>query len=1179
MESSPQMTSEPDQRRKSGRVRNPTTPYQPDAATPGPVANATKRKRVTNGHIAEVNANDSDEEESETEENDSSPDEEELKEQRRKSRAKPASKKPTAKRTKITNTSTQSLPMRPASNGIRKVSKSRKLAKPIISDTDEEGIFGNLFVRDKNPEELAATWIEEFSENKVGATAALVNFILRCCGCNLQLDEHDIEDGDNATNKLGELQDEYQAMKVSDYPLISKAKGQPFSASLLTDFLFALCTAAHTSGFFYQDGELYDQISIWITTMTSALIRPFRHTATLVILTMGTSLCNIAQELTETISTTQRQYEAEKKKKKVNQGRVISIESTLRENESKKETIAGYLKDIFDTVFIHRYRDVDPRIRVVCASSLGKWILACPDIFFEGSYMRYFGWILSDTNASTREEVLKQLGRIYKDPANVPRLRAFTEKFRPRLIEMATRDAEPSLRSSAIDLLDSIREMGLLEPDDIDTIGRLIFDSEARLRKAVANFFAQNINDTYESMLEECGSLEDLDETLGEEDPEEFKSPLKIWLKFKCIAEVLLNYDQSNDREELNNDGSPSIASANIYGAELDSRFAVAAQTICEGLTEVKDWEAIAGYLLFDHTNSGLTIAGDDVLVNFKSRCAPSEKEEVVLLELLNAAVRAHIRDVAGSEADKKGKKTKARIESASEERDKIALHLVQLLPPLYGKYGSAPSTTALVLRLQQALDLKTYQDLGQDSEALESLLEDTNKSFLGHRDLKVLSEARAVMVHTRSFEEFEEVTDNKLHETWHDIIQDFTTADRQSKIARAEIAFALLRASKLATVASCVDVLDESVSRRTTGTKHNRNAASTNLQALQDLVAIANTSDELTKDEEAIAINASRTVVSYFMWRITNLKGLAPDTTAGERDTHRSQAAKYLQTSRLFMRTIDERPKLDRVRLETIECLLDLHAMFIHVRRDYSMLFQEIPAKAQGDILASFAALERQYAKKAHKSLDGPAEDDPPIHLDSEPEEPDDSDDEASEEDGDGAEVSHQRQRRLQDMMLTEHRLCEFAGAVVRGIIAQTIDASGPTKGNIASRISRNKTRLGANFKEVLAYLDEPKLKSKKVKRFVKVPGNTLSTGAAITTRMKGNEKSNEFIIEEDDMEEEGQGAADAMGGVEDGGEVHLRTSGLQEPPDHDDDDDDEDNGREEDQEDSVSSDDTLGD
>merc|ERR1711964_431872 len=95
-------------------------------------------------------------------------------------------------------------------------------------------------------------------------------------------------------------------------------------------------------------------------------------------------------------------------------------------------------------------------------------------------------------------------------------------------------------------------------------------------------------------------------------------------------------------------------------------------------------------------------------------------------------------------------------------------------------------------------------------------------------------------------------------------------------------------------------------------------------------------------------------------------------------------------------------------------------------------------------------------------KKLAEPSDDEEPEELDEEPE--DDADSE-----------------RQAETLSAEKELCELTGKLVLAILAQVIDASGPHKGKLRSRLQRNRQRLGPNFKDVIAYLDEPKSKAKK--------------------------------------------------------------------------------------------------
>lgn len=45
---------------------------------------------------------------------------------------------------------------------------------------------------------------------------------------------------------------------------------------------------------------------------------------------------------------------------------------------------------------MHRYRDMDPEIRMSCIQSLGTWIVSYPSLFLQDLYLKYLGWTLND---------------------------------------------------------------------------------------------------------------------------------------------------------------------------------------------------------------------------------------------------------------------------------------------------------------------------------------------------------------------------------------------------------------------------------------------------------------------------------------------------------------------------------------------------------------------------------------------------------------------------------------------------------------------------------------------------------------------------------------------------------------------------------------------------------------
>ena len=957
---------------------------------------------------------------------------------------------------------------------------------------------------------VAADWIARWERNNREAMCDMINLVIKCTGCNTQVDVHDIEDQDNVPSRLGDIQEEYQALKPTDYPLISKAKGNASFRSTLCDFFATLISTCHAAGLLYSDLALLENIEVWVHTMSSSTLRPFRHTATVIALTIGNRLCTVAADIAENAASTVRQKEGEQKKKSVNKERVKALEAKVAEGERRRAQVLESMGNLLDAVFVHRYRDVDPKIRLECVTALGNWIITLPDVYFDGLHLRYLGWVLYDPSAPTRAEVIKQLGKLFKNEDNAPRLRTFTEKYRQRMLEMAVQDSEVSVRAATVELLGMIRKIGLLEPDDIDNVGRLIFDVEPRVRKAVAGFFAENINDLYEATVDDFGGDEGLTETFGEEVEDDFDAPRAGWLKLKCIAEALHSYDVEDDERDLRGTGGGGA----LIATGVDSRYAMAARTIYDGIPVAREWEVLAGYLLFDLSSAEQPLEGADATL--ESRCKLNEKEITLLLELLNVAVKARLSEAVEAETDKRGHRKKAQQEASREIRESTALRLAKILPQLLKKFGSNPSTASAVLRLGQILDLKIFQELRQDSTTYASLLDDINKQFLTHTDQGVLAEASTAILHARRFEDLEEVTESKVQELWDDTISTLRAlmSSRQDD-NMSELCNTVRRIAYLASISDCVTVLDLE-GRPASKKKVNAQTIASPLSLLMDLIRDPELDNAAGEQADDTLISAVKAVLFYYMWTVRSLQTAIPSGTAISKFPDLALFTQSLET------LVDNRPAASPVRLVALGTILDIYTLFVtfrHVKlppnhqsaHEIQSLIQHIPSSTESLILSTYTALEKSFAKKSHRPLEAAPDDD----LASDPE--DSSDDE------DEDEPNHAQQETL----IAEKRLCELAGKMVLSILGRVLDCEGPNKGRIRERLKRNKMKLGSNFKEVLAYLDDPKPKAKKrapAKKKVVTPAET--------------EDEDEGSGEEGGGEEERQ--------VEEGGEDDLREREL---------------------------------
>ena len=76
----------------------------------------------------------------------------------------------------------------------------------------------------------------------------------------------------NCTNTADSPQEQ-----VSDYPLVSKAKGAAAFRNALHDFFVELARAIAQTGLMYEENQLMENIQVWVCTMTSATNRPLRY--------------------------------------------------------------------------------------------------------------------------------------------------------------------------------------------------------------------------------------------------------------------------------------------------------------------------------------------------------------------------------------------------------------------------------------------------------------------------------------------------------------------------------------------------------------------------------------------------------------------------------------------------------------------------------------------------------------------------------------------------------------------------------------------------------------------------------------------------------------------------------------------------------------------------------------
>ncbi|KAK9345289.1 STAG domain-containing protein [Lipomyces starkeyi] len=921
-------------------------------------------------------------------------------------------------------------------------------------------------------EETAADWIQNYEKNKVQAMMEMVNFILQCCGCDSSVTAYDIEDQDSVTQTLAQIQDVFGKKKISDYPLVSKRPEFKKFRSHLVDFFGAFIDKGAERETLYEDDSLMESIQIWITAMSSSTLRPFRYTATTVGLSMLTALCNASADIAKATGRSTKLLEKEKSKSRPAVSKVQKLQATVDGYAQKTETLENLISDLFDTIFVHRYRDIDAKIRTDCIRELGKWMQTLPDVFFEGAYLRYMGWILSDANGSTRHEVVKGLTKLYKDNYFIGGLRQFTERFTSRLVEMATHDVDHSVRIAVIDLLDAIRAVGFLEQEDIDTVCGLVFDTNPRVRKAVVGFFMANIKEIVVGKLTNIGDVEDIreylsgevedesDVTSAEEGGRDENMVSRSWFTLKSIIEVLESYNP----QSLGNPIHISKLEV-LIGGRTESRFSIAAQALWN-VAQLPSWIEIVNYALFDPSVS-VNDNEDSIGYKIKKEIALTAQQEQVLLEIGIGAADAADRPPENL-TDKRVKR--ARGNEREERIKEISEGLIPLLPRLFKKFSSDPETACNVLRYHNFINLDVYQQLRQ-TVAYQDVFDAICKIFTSFDNASIVREFSQAVLHAQSCAYVSEIVESRIR----DLQDDLSTTFRATvKGLENGLATTVFTKDVLAAVTAVLTKLMHVSSITDTSEVLDYTARDTEIPNLRIIMALLERIASPDDDEVDALCAGVSTLRFYVMWRVK--RAIDFRSTAAFND---------------FRKTLDEiMERFERIILShahlslrhtaicaTIDLMVSLNVLVKRENSDLMGIDVVIVPKLQKAIMHIFSREQKAYAKSAKiklssgKSMSAEAVDEAAAveenadeesnqssDLEALSKEDEDGEDSAAEED-DSEAVTEEAVQNIE----TEIRLCEVTGKIVIGVLIGSMDQKW------AKRLLQNSKALGAGYDRVV--------------------------------------------------------------------------------------------------------------
>lgn len=149
--------------------------------------------------------------------------------------------------------------------------------------------------------------------------------------------------------------------------------------------------------------------------------------------------------------------------------------------------------NLFNGIFIHRYKDTSDVIRWRAVFHLAQWIVTYQDTYMTEEYLKYIGWMLSDPDTDVRLETVEALKAILEVPnVSVSRLQRFIDRFMDRMIEIAACDAHTACSVEMLQAFRVMQRVGLLDTlaqEKLDQLDVVVFDvssSEEARRESLA---------------------------------------------------------------------------------------------------------------------------------------------------------------------------------------------------------------------------------------------------------------------------------------------------------------------------------------------------------------------------------------------------------------------------------------------------------------------------------------------------------------------------------------------------------------------------------------------------------------------------------------------------------------------------------------------------------------------
>ncbi|KAL8198113.1 hypothetical protein R6Q57_024198 [Mikania cordata] len=604
----------------------------------------------------------------------------------------------------------------------RKPNKNRttERAQDTAAATGFENLIEVVKSNGKLIPQVVKLWVEQYEKDPKPAMVELLTMLFEACGAKYRI-QGEFLDETNVDDVVVALVNLAAQGKVEDYQTSKKKEFRSFKDNLVS-FWDNLVSESQNGPLF--DQVLFDKCMDYIIALSCTPPRVYRQVASLVGLQLVTSFIGAAKILGAQRQTTQRQLTAEKKKNSEG-SHVESLNKRLSETHEKITMIEEMMRKIFTGLFMHRYRDIDPEIRMSCIQSLGTWIASYPSLFLQDLYLKYLGWTLNDKSAGVRKASVLALQNLYDVDDNVPSLGLFTERFYKRMLDLAD-DVDISVAVCAISLVKQLLRHQLVPDDDLGSLYDLLIDDPPEIRRAIGalvydHVIAQKFNSSQSRSSGDEGDT----------------SQIHLLRMLQILREF------STDQV------------LSLYVID----------DIWEFMDAMKDWKRITSMLLDENPSIELT---DDDATN--------------LTRLLCASVKKAVGEKILPATDhRKQSHSKAQRDIVQSSRKDITFTMMKNYPQLMRKYMADKTKVPSLVEIISHMDLELYSLQSQDQK-FRTLLQLMKETFFKHGDKDTLRSCVKAVNYctTRSQGELQDFAQNKLKELEDELISKLKSAIRE---------------------------------------------------------------------------------------------------------------------------------------------------------------------------------------------------------------------------------------------------------------------------------------------------------------------------------------------------------------------------------------------------------------